>query len=112
MEGKFKELEFYEDATGKNWYAEWFKSLRDSAVRARIKVRVDRLREGNYGDHRMLGGGLGELRLHLGPGYRVYFGDAGDKLVLLIVGGDKTTQVSDIRSARRAWDEFRDRRRK
>ena len=81
-------------------YARWFATLRDQRAKARIDARVRRLSLGNAGDIKALGGGIGELRIDYGPGYRVYFTRAGDRLVLLLIGGDKSRQQADIAKAR------------
>jgi putative addiction module killer protein len=107
MEARERRVERYIGANGKAPLDEWLDHLPDKAVRARIRVRLLRLGDGNLGDHRALGGRLYELRLAFGPGYRVYFGEDGIRLILLICGGDKSTQDADIRLARRCWDEFR-----
>jgi putative addiction module killer protein len=65
---------------------------------------------GNLGDHRVLDAGLFELRLDFGPGYRVYCGEVGDRIVLLLCGGDKATQQKDIRKARQCWNDYLERR--
>jgi putative addiction module killer protein len=80
-------------------YAEWFKSLRDRQARARINTRIRRLSLGNRGDVRPVGEGVSELRIDYGPGYRVYFVQRGETLVILLAGGDKRTQQRDIRKA-------------
>lgn len=77
-------------------YREWIDTLRDTVGRARILVRVDRLIHGNPGDHRNLGDGVSELRIDAGPGYRVYFAWRGDRLLLLLAGGEKSSQKRDI----------------
>jgi putative addiction module killer protein len=82
-------------------YREWIDALRDSVGRARILVRVDRLVHGNPGDHRNLGEGVSELRVDVGPGYRVYYTRRGAKLLLLLAGGDKSSQAKDIALAMR-----------
>jgi putative addiction module killer protein len=80
-------------------YAEWFKGLRDRQVRARINTRIRRLSLGNPGDVKPVGEGVSELRIDYGPGYRVYFAQRGQTLVILLAGGDKRTQNRDIRTA-------------
>jgi len=80
-------------------YAKWFASLRDRQARARIDARIRRLSLGNPGDARPVGEGVSELRIDHGPGYRVYFIRRGDKLVILLAGGDKRTQERDIKLA-------------
>jgi len=80
-------------------YAAWLDRLTDRSGRARILMRVDRLIHGNPGDHRNLTAGVSELRIDVGPGYRVYYSQKGDRLLLLLVGGDKSTQPRDIERA-------------
>lgn len=80
-------------------YAQWFGGLRDRQARARIDVRLRRLSLGNPGDVRPVGEGVSELRIHYGPGYRVYFVQRGEALVILLAGGDKRTQDADIKAA-------------
>jgi len=80
-------------------YASWFARLRDRQARARIAVRIRRLSLGNPGDVRPVGEGVSELRIDFGPGYRVYFVQRGSALVILLAGGDKSTQDQDIRLA-------------
>ena len=87
-------------------YVQWFDSLRDRQARARIDVRVFRLANGNPGQHRSLTDGVVEMKIDYGPGYRVYFTRRGAKLVLLLAGGDKTTQQQDIEAAIRFAKEF------
>jgi putative addiction module killer protein len=80
-------------------YRDWINSLRDIVARARIQVRVDRLVHGNPGKHRVLREGVSELKIDLGPGYRVYYTRRGDRLIILLAGGDKSTQRQDIAMA-------------
>jgi len=77
-------------------YARWFAGLRDRQARARVDVRIRRLSLGNPGDVRAVGEGVSELRIDYGPGYRVYFVERGQELVVLLAGGDKRTQKRDI----------------
>jgi putative addiction module killer protein len=77
-------------------YREWINSLKDVAGRARIQVRVDRLVHGNPGRHRVLREGILELKIDFGPGYRVYYTKRGNRLIILLAGGDKSTQAEDI----------------
>ena len=81
-------------------FAEWFAGLRDRHAKARIDVRIRRLSLGNPGDVRPVGEGVSELRIDYGPGYRVYFVQRGQELIILLAGGDKRTQDQDIRTAR------------
>jgi len=80
-------------------YRDWIDSLRDNSGRARILMRVDRLVHGNPGDHRNLTDGVSELRVDVGPGYRVYYSKRGNRLLLLLAGGDKASQARDIAKA-------------
>ena len=80
-------------------YRDWIDALKDWAGRARILVRVDRLIHGNPGQHRDLTGGVSELKIDFGPGYRVYYAQRGTRLLLLLAGGDKASQQRDIANA-------------
>ncbi len=80
-------------------YRDWINSLKDLAARARIQVRVDRLVHGNPGTHRHLTDGVSELKIDIGPGYRVYYTMRGTRLLLLLAGGSKSTQSRDIANA-------------
>ena len=77
----------------------WFARLKDREARARVLVRIRRLSLGNAGDTKSVGGGVAELRIDYGPGYRIYFVRRGEALIVLLVGGDKSTQAADIRAA-------------
>ena len=79
-----------------NEYGEWIDALKDRTGRARILVRVQRLIHGNPGQHRHLPAGVSELKVDVGPGYRVYYSQRGARLLLLLAGGDKSTQPQDI----------------
>lgn len=81
-------------------YAKWFKALKDHMARARIDVRIRRLSLGNPGDVKPVGEGVSEMRIDYGPGYRVYFLTKGSELILLLIGGDKSTQEKDIAKAK------------
>jgi len=82
-------------------YARWLDSLRDIHARARVLVRVERLAAGNPGDVKPVGEGVSELRIDYGPGYRVYFTMRGRNVIILLAGGDKRTQATDIKTALR-----------
>ena len=82
-------------------YARWLDGLRDIHARARVQVRVERLAAGNPGDVRPVGEGVSEMRIDYGPGYRVYYTQHGREMIVLLVGGDKQTQATDIKTALR-----------
>jgi putative addiction module killer protein len=84
-----------------NLFMKWLTGLRDQKAIARIQIRIDRLALGNPGDVRPVGSGISEMRIDYGPGYRVYFSQRGSEFVILLCGGDKTTQTSDIEKAKR-----------
>jgi putative addiction module killer protein len=100
-------LRHYVAANGKRPFAEWLCSLPDRNAAARVQIRLERLRLGNFGDVRSVGKGLSELRIDVGPGYRVYFMVEGQSIVVLLCGGDKTTQQKDIRRAREYLADYR-----
>ena len=81
-------------------YAKWFAGLRDRVARARIDIRIRRLSLGNAGDAKPVGEGISEMRVDHGPGYRVYFIQRGEVVIVLLAGGDKSTQDKDIRNAK------------
>lgn len=80
-------------------YAQWFAQLRDMSGKARINARIRRAELGNFGDCAPVGEGVSEMRIHFGPGYRVYFIERQYELVILLAGGDKSTQTKDIKTA-------------
>ncbi len=102
-----KRILIYETASGREPYSEFVASLPDRRTVARIDERVRRAGAGNLGYHWSVGGGVIELRLHFGPGYRVYVGLEGEELIVLLCGGDKASQSEDIRRAIKYWHEFR-----
>jgi putative addiction module killer protein len=77
----------------------WFESLADRQTARRIQARIDRAEDGNFGDHKVIGAGVSEMRIHHGPGWRVYFTQHGLKIIILLAGGDKSTQTTDIARA-------------
>ena len=88
----------------------WLRKLKDRRAAARVLVRIDRLAAGNPGDVKPVGAGISELRINYGPGYRVYYLRDGDKLIVLLCGGDKSTQDDDIKNARRIAKEWKETR--
>lgn len=106
MEAIPRELRLYETSAGACPFEEWLEALRDARGRAQIRVRLDRLEQGNLGDCKPIGDGVRELRIDIGPGYRVYFAEDGPRIVLLLAGGDKSTQTKDIKTAKKFWKEY------
>ncbi len=104
-------LEIYRKEDGTEPYTEWIRSFRDKRMQRRILARVGRMRLGNFGDHKAVGDGVWELRLFFGPGYRVYFTEAGETIVLLLCGGDKSRQKKDIEQAKEYWHDYKKRTR-
>jgi putative addiction module killer protein len=99
-------LEIYQDNKGSEPIVDWIESIKDIVIRARIRNRLRRIELGNFGDHKSVGGGVFELRLQFGSGYRVYFGKIDDVIVLLLCGGDKRTQIKDVKLAKEYWQNF------
>lgn len=102
-------IDLYRIPNGPEPFTEWFLSIRDTRVRQRIQARLTSVRAGNLGDHRFVGDGVWELRLHIGPGYRIYYGEVDNITVLLLCGGDKSTQQRDIERAKNYWNEYKER---
>ncbi|MEZ4866254.1 MAG: type II toxin-antitoxin system RelE/ParE family toxin [Caldilineaceae bacterium] len=102
-----RKVEIFVAANGKVPFEAWINSLRDKASKARIFSRIDRLRLGNFGDCKGVGEGVLELRIHVGPGFRVYFGVIGAEIILLLCGGDKSSQSRDIADAIGYWKEYK-----
>lgn len=101
-----KQVIFYEDDNGREPFTEWLDNLRDIIGRQRILTRLARLEQGSYGDYKLVGEGVNELRMFFGPGYRVYFGEDGENIVVLLCGGNKDSQHNDIRQAKFYWKEY------
>jgi putative addiction module killer protein len=96
---------------GREPFTEWLKELRDLMAQARIRVRLNHLALGNFGDCEPVGEGVLELRVHVGAGYRVYCARHGRTVVLLLTGGDKSSQQADIRRAKELWADWKRRQR-
>jgi putative addiction module killer protein len=96
----------YLTESGQNPFRKWLEGLRDRQARAKIRVRLNRIRLGNFGDCKSVGGGVNELRIPYGPGYRVYFGRKGNEVVILLYGGHKKTQSKDIALAQEYWEDY------
>ena len=103
------EVRYYVTAAGKVVFREWFDGLRDRQAQARIRMRLARLEVGLFGDVEPCGGGVSELRIDWGPGYRMYLARSGREIVLLLTGGDKRTQGADIKQAKENWHDYQQR---
>jgi putative addiction module killer protein len=88
-------------------FDDWLLNLRDKAAASSIQVRIARARNGSFGDCAAVGGGVSEMRVHLGPGYRIYFARYGKEIVILLAGGDKSSQRDDIKRARQLLRDIR-----
>jgi putative addiction module killer protein len=103
MEPRTRNVVIYTDARGRRPFEQWFGQLRDGRARGIIRSRIARLESGNFGDCRAVGEGVQELRIHYGPGFRVYFAEVRDVLIVLLCAGTKGTQDRDIQTAIRYW---------
>ena len=106
-EASERQVEVYVSQDGRCPFNAWLTRLKDRQARAKIRVRLNRLRLGNLGDCKPIGEGVTELRIDYGPGYRVYFGQEGPQFILLLCGGDKHTQRADIQKAHEYWINFK-----
>jgi len=100
------EIRHYLAPNGKDVFSEWRRTIRDDRARIAIDRRINRMEFKNFGDHRFCRDGVWELRIDIGPGYRVYYAIAGAKMVLLLLGGDKGTQDADIDRACAYWQDW------
>ena len=103
-----KTIIIYQDANGNEPYSDWLVNIKDRKTRERVLVRIRRLESGLYGDCESVGDGVLELRMFFGSGYRVYFGEDDDCLVILLCGGDKNSQKRDIKAAKEYWVEYKE----
>ena len=109
MEAQPKEIRRYITPDGRVPFAEWLDFLRDIKAISKINNRIRRVSFGNLGDYRSVGEGVCEFRIDYGPGYRIYFGQIGSTIILLLCGGDKSTQEQDIRQAQKYWRDYNER---
>lgn len=107
MEVLAKKIEAYKTKEGQCPFKEWIESLKDARARNKIRKRLDRVEMGNLGDWNSVGESVYELKINYGPGYRIYFGQEGQRLVILLCGGDKNSQQKDISKAREYWIDWR-----
>ena len=103
-----RELQFYQTPNGREPFTEWFESIRDQRTQDRIQTRLDSMALGNFGDRKSVGAGVYELRFHFGAGYRVYYGEIDNTIVLLLCGGDKSSQERDIVRAKTYWQDYKE----
>jgi putative addiction module killer protein len=101
------QIEIYQNTTGQQPFSRWLKDLKDRKAKLKIQQRLAQVRAGNLGDCKSAGGGILELRVHFGPGYRIYCAREGQKLIILLCAGDKSTQQKDIALARSYWEDFK-----
>ncbi len=100
------EIREFQDGKGRSPFRTWLDSIKDKKLKATVYARLSRLEKGNLGDCKSVGGGVFELRIHLSPGIRVYFGFENNTVVILLCGGEKRTQEADIERAQRLWIEY------
>jgi putative addiction module killer protein len=106
MDARERSVLYYRTRSGTLPFREWRFGL-DENARAAVDARIARFRGGNLGDSKSVGGGVCESRIHFGPGYRIYYGLDGLDLVILLCGGDKSAQTTDIARAREYWEEYK-----
>lgn len=106
------EFEMYVTVSGRCPFEEWMYDIREKNTRAKILTRLDRLKAGNFGDCKSLGDGIAELRIHFGPGIRIYYSKVGSKIILLLSGGEKGSQTKDIGKAKEYLKEYQSREKK
>lgn len=105
-EAHFRNFEIYLTLTGRMPFLLWLEGLKDIQGRAKIKAALDRLMRGNFNRCRNIENGVFELKINHGPGYRVYFGHKDNKVILLLCGGNKTSQKRDIEKAKSYWGDY------
>ncbi|TAG85924.1 MAG: type II toxin-antitoxin system RelE/ParE family toxin [Oscillatoriales cyanobacterium] len=104
-----REIRNYLRADGTDPFEDWYNSLRDTTGKNKIRLRLKRVMTGNLGDCKSVGEGVFELKIDFGPGYRLYFGQVGLTIVILLIGGDKSTQERDIGKAIQYWRDYEQR---
>ncbi len=102
-------IRIYTDPQGKSPFREWLSLIKDKITKARIRARLDRVSLGNFGDYKLIANNLWELRLQFGSGYRIYYTIFENEIVILLCGGDKSTQTRDIEKAKRYINELKER---
>lgn len=110
MEAREQTIRYYLTSESHCPYRKWFDSLRDPRTQQRIDARLARVEAGLFGDAKGVGDGVDELRIDYGPGYRLYYGRDGDQVVVLLCGGDKSTQKKDVAKAKEYWSDYKARK--
>ena len=108
MEIEPREVLYYKKEEGVVPFLKWLYSIEDRVTKAKIRIRIDRVAAGDLGDYRSVGDGVNELRLNYGPGHRIYFGFDGQKIIVILCGGDKGSQNKDIRLAKEYWKNYKE----
>lgn len=103
------EIRHYVTSDGQDVFQRWLKRLRDPIAKVQVIKRTNRIERGNFGDHKFCRDGVWELRIDVGAGYRVYYAQAGKQIILLLCGGDKSTQDADIDCAVKYWQDWKKR---
>lgn len=103
-----REIELYITPNGKIPFSDWLDSLKDKRIKAEVSRRLERATAGNLGDHKSVGDDVYEMRITYGPGYRIYYAEVDNKIVLLLCAGDKNTQVADIKKAKEYWKDYQE----
>lgn len=103
------EVRIYKTKDGKQPFTKWYDGLKDQASQLRIRKRLRQITLGNFGDSKSVGAGVYELRFFFGKGYRVYYAKDRDVVVLLLCGGDKSSQPKDIENAKAYWQDYKER---
>lgn len=107
MSTQEKTILTYVKADGSAPFNDWLEALKDRKARAIVRTRINRVRLGNLSDCKSVGEGVSELRIKFGAGYRVYFGQEGDTIIILLSGGDKSSQDKDIKQAKTYWQDYK-----
>ncbi len=108
MEAQSREIRYFLAEDGFSPFTLWLQALRDRKAHNKIEMRLKRVELGNLGDYKSVGDGVYELRIDFGPGYRIYFAQVGTTIILLLCGGDKSTQDKDIQQAQQYWRSYED----
>jgi len=109
MEAHDREVKYYQTINNRKPFKEWRDGISDLDTKAAVDARIARLRGGNFSDSDTIGGGASENRIDHGPGLRIYYGVVGTELVILLCGGDKSTQNADIQRAKAYWKDYKKR---